>query len=59
MMRFTFVTGSSDKLTEAERILGVTLRRSDLDLPEIQAVVVEEVVTHKAKYALSLWRFAS
>jgi len=51
MIQFTFVTGSLDKLAEAERILAVPLKRRDMDLPEIQAVDVEEVVIHKAKYA--------
>ena len=51
MKILTFVTQSFDKLTEAERILGEKLDHSPLDLPEIQAVEVEEVVIHKANYA--------
>ncbi len=51
MMDITFVTQSLSKVVEAERILGVKLKHHSLDLPEIQAVDVEEVITHKAKYA--------
>jgi non-canonical purine NTP pyrophosphatase (RdgB/HAM1 family) len=51
MTHFTFVTQSLDKLNEAERILGMKLDRYDLELPEIQSIDVEEVITYKAKYA--------
>lgn len=51
MKNFTFITQSSGKIAEAEIILGTKLEHYALDLPEIQAVDVEEVVTSKVKYA--------
>lgn len=51
MTSFVFVTQSTNKLAEAQRILNTKLERYDLDLPEVQAVEVEEVVKHKALYA--------
>jgi non-canonical purine NTP pyrophosphatase (RdgB/HAM1 family) len=51
MMSFIFVTGSAHKIAEAERILGVKVENSRIDLPEIQAVELEEVVKYKAQYA--------
>jgi non-canonical purine NTP pyrophosphatase (RdgB/HAM1 family) len=50
-MRFTFVTQSANKVAEAERILHVQLQHAMLDLPEVQAVNIEEVITEKARYA--------
>jgi non-canonical purine NTP pyrophosphatase (RdgB/HAM1 family) len=50
-MLFTFVTQSLDKIAEAERILKIPLKHAALDLPEIQAVSVEDVIAHKARYA--------
>lgn len=54
MKTFVFVTQSSDKTKEAERILGIKLHRRNIDLPEIQAVDVEDVVVYKAKKAFKL-----
>jgi non-canonical purine NTP pyrophosphatase (RdgB/HAM1 family) len=54
MMPFIFVTGSTNKVAEAERILRFKLEHRQIDLPEIQAVDVEEVITYKAKYAYSV-----
>ncbi len=51
MEHYSFVTQSSDKVVEAERILGIKLERYELELPEIQAIEVEEVVINKVKYA--------
>ncbi len=51
MKTFAFVTQSMGKLEEAERILGVKLEHCHIDLPEIQAIQVEDVVTYKAKTA--------
>ena len=51
MINYIFVTGSSSKVAEAERILRVRLEHRNIELPEIQAVDVEDVVAHKAKYA--------
>lgn len=46
-----FVTHSYDKITEVEKILGLKLRYHLLDLPEIQAVEVEQVARYKTKLA--------
>ena len=51
MTNFIFVTGSISKVAEAERILRMKIDHRRVELTEIQAVDVEEVVTHKAKYA--------
>ena len=46
-----FVTSNQGKLAEAEAILGIKLKRIDLDQPEIQSVSVEEVVKDKVQRA--------
>lgn len=51
MLPFVFVTESNDKLVEAERILGYSLRHAALSLPEIQSVELEPVVEFKVKAA--------
>lgn len=51
MQHITFVTGSHHKLAEMERILGVALNRTALDLPEIQSLDIEEVAREKATQA--------
>ncbi len=43
----TLVTGSKGKISEFERILNCSVEHYDLDLPEIQAIEVEEVVINK------------
>lgn len=50
-MEYIFVTRSSDKAREVERMLGVPIERRDLDLPELQAVDVKDVVAAKARLA--------
>jgi inosine/xanthosine triphosphate pyrophosphatase family protein len=47
MPSFALVTQSEGKLMEFERILHQKLELCWLDLPEIQAIDVEEVVTYK------------
>ncbi len=51
MKSWTLVTQSEGKLREFERILNRKLELYRLDLPEIQAIDVEDVVTHKVKHA--------
>jgi len=51
MKSWTLVTQSEGKLREFERILNRKLELYRLDLPEIQTIDVEEVVTHKVKHA--------
>jgi len=48
---YIFVTHSEGKVSEAEMILGAKLTHYSLDLPEVQAVEVEEVVSLKAQLA--------
>jgi non-canonical purine NTP pyrophosphatase (RdgB/HAM1 family) len=52
----TFITSSADKLAEIERILGRPLVREALALEEIQAIVLEPVVRHKAQQAYAQLR---
>lgn len=52
-MRY-FATSNPGKLREATAILGVPLTQIALDLPEIQALAVEEVVRDKARVAYQL-----
>lgn len=51
MKDWIFVTSSSEKLLEAERILGRPLIQKQLDLPEVQSVEVQEVIANKAQQA--------
>jgi non-canonical purine NTP pyrophosphatase (RdgB/HAM1 family) len=51
LSRWTFITGSAGKAAEARRILGDALQHRALDLPEIQALSLEEVVRKKAETA--------
>lgn len=53
-MDIIFVTGNANKAREAERILGIGIETSDLDIHEIQAIDVEEVVKDKAIRAFDI-----
>lgn len=48
---FVLVTGNVNKLREAERILGFRPEARDIDLPEIQALDLEEVLRAKGEEA--------
>lgn len=50
-MRVVFVTSNEAKVREAGEILGVRVEQVSLDLPEIQALDVEEVAVAKAESA--------
>ncbi len=50
---FTLVTGNRNKLLEAERILGCSIRCEPIDLPEIQSLDLAEVLRAKGEEA---WR---
>ena len=50
-MPLVFVTKSNEKVAEAQRILGPTLEQCSMNLYEIQAVKLEEVIESKVKYA--------
>ena len=47
----TLVTGNRNKVLEAERILGRPIRAEAIDLPEIQALDIREVLKAKAEEA--------
>ena len=49
-----FVTGNQNKLNEASQILGYQIKNVDIDLPEIQAIEVLEVVKEKIKAAYNI-----
>lgn len=51
LSNFTIVTTSPDKLAEINEILGTNHKVSNLDIPEIQSLDLNEVITHKAKEA--------
>lgn len=54
-MKIHFVTRNPNKLREAREILeGIKIERIDLDVPEIQAKEVEDVVREKARAAANL-----
>lgn len=53
MNEFILVTHSTNKAREIERLLGRPVPCSSIELDEIQAVEVEDVVTHKARLAYS------
>lgn len=53
-MSWVLVTGNENKWIEAQRILGTTLERVALDLPEIQAPTTREVALEKARAAFAL-----
>lgn len=54
MHNITFVTSNDNKVKEVERILGIKLRRENLDLPEIQAMNLKVIVEHKARGAYNI-----
>ena len=47
----TFITSNDNKAREVEAILGMKVEKVDIELPEIQALDVEDVVIDKAKGA--------
>ncbi|MDD4409796.1 MAG: RdgB/HAM1 family non-canonical purine NTP pyrophosphatase [Candidatus Pacebacteria bacterium] len=46
-----FVTSNEGKLMEFKRMIGSEIKRVDIDLPEIQAIEVEDVAREKAIFA--------
>lgn len=51
MKEITFVTGNQKKAEQLEQHLGFDLQHASLDLPEIQSLDLQEVVTEKATRA--------
>ena len=54
MKEIVFITGNKNKLREAQEILEAPIINESLDLPEIQAINVEEVLRDKAKRAFEI-----
>lgn len=50
-MQYIFITSNQHKVQELQRILEVPVQQRQIDLPEIQAVDVGDVIEAKAKYA--------
>lgn len=53
MTSHVFVSQSNHKAREVERLLGSAVRHRNLDLDEIQAVSVDDVVRHKVRQAFT------
>lgn len=51
--QLVFVSSNPNKAVEAERILGMSLLRAALDLPEIQAATVQAITQYKLEFARS------
>lgn len=54
MKEITFITGNERKVIELNRILGTDFTHQKVDVPEIQSLDLEEVVTEKAKAAYAI-----
>ena|SRR5690348_13940999 len=53
-MEFIFVTSNKHKLREAEQILGRKIKHTSLELAELQALEVSEIVKKKAESAYKI-----
>lgn len=53
-MKLVFATSNENKLREAREILQREIRRVDVDIPEIQALHVKDVVEDKARKAYEI-----
>jgi non-canonical purine NTP pyrophosphatase (RdgB/HAM1 family) len=51
MMEILIATGNANKVREIQALLNRPVRQISLDLPELQAIEVEEVIRHKARAA--------
>ena len=54
LSEITVVTTSADKLTEINQILGTNHKVSTVDIPEIQSLNLDEVITDKARKAYQI-----
>lgn len=54
MSNFVFVTSNKHKSREIAQILGKIIRVRQLDIPEIQSLNIDEVITAKAKAAYNI-----
>ena len=48
LIEAVLVTGNRGKLTEARRLCGVAIEATEIDLPEIQSLDIEEILRAKA-----------
>lgn len=53
-MNLHFVTSNQNKVKEAENILKLKINKTDIDIKEIQAIEIEEIVKDKANKAYNL-----
>ena len=51
MRGITFVTSNDNKVREAEGVLGIGLKRKNIELEEIQSMDLKEIVGYKVKQA--------
>lgn len=51
MRKLCFVTSNKDKVSEAQKILGISIEIVDVDIDEIQSLDLRKVVKHKAEEA--------
>lgn len=51
MKKLYFVTSNKDKVSEAEKILGIPIEIAHLEIDEIQSLDVEKIVAYKARAA--------
>jgi len=52
--KITLVSGNKNKVEEVERILGIPLKFSDIDIDEIQSLDLEKVALHKLNAAYEI-----
>lgn len=51
---FAFITSNKNKAKEIKKILGTQIKVIEMDIPEIQSLDLDEVVTQKAKSAFNI-----
>lgn len=51
MKKLCFVTSNKDKVSEAQKILGIPIEIVDIDIDEIQSFDLRKIVKHKAQEA--------
>src|SRR3990167_8016525 len=56
LSEITVVTTSKDKLAEINKILGTNHKVSKIEIPEIQSLNLDEVITEKAKAAYKIFK---
>lgn len=54
MKQFTFVTGNEKKATYLSTLLGLPVKRHNVELDELQTTDIDKLVSHKAKQAYEI-----